>query len=202
MRADQSGVCVPAAGGVFHAPVRGALVVVLSFFLGCALAWAGDYEKGVKAYKKGEFEEALSLLMPFAKDGDPYSQFAIAVMYDDGVGKPQNFDIALEWYRRSASGGLVDAQYMMGRFYGRGRGMQQDPAKALFWFNVAAAGGHPDAERLRDQQRSQVSRALRQKIDDDAVGWKARHPQRYTCKSVACIFPKWLQPPRWKIFTF
>jgi hypothetical protein len=191
-----------AGSGILHAPLRGALLIALWLMAGCAAAWAGDYERGIKAYNKGEYEEALSVLMPFAKDGDPYSQFAIAVMYDDGVGKPQNFERALEWYRRSANGGLVDAQYMMGRFYGRGRGMRQDPAKALFWFNLAAAGGHPDGERLRDQQRSQVSRSQRQKIDDDAVRWRAGHRQRYTCKSVPCIFPRWLQPPRWKIFTW
>lgn len=191
-----------AGGGILRAPIRGAVIFGLWLLLGCSLAWAGDYEKAIKAYKKGEFEAALSVLMPNAKDGDPYSQFAIAVMYDDGVGKAQNFDRALEWYRRAADGGLVDAQYMVGRFYGRGRGMKQDPDRALFWFNIAAAGGHPDAERLRDQQRSQVSRSNRQKIDDEAVRWKANHPQRYTCKSVPCIFPQWLQPPRWKIFTF
>ena len=66
---------------------------------------------------------------------------------------------------------------------------KQDPAKALFWFNLAAAGGHPDGERLRDQHRSQVNRGLRQKIDEEAVWWKAHHPQRYTCKRRALHFP-------------
>jgi TPR repeat protein len=191
-----------AAGRVIRANFGGAAAMLLWLLLGCSVAWADDYGKAIKAYKKGEYEAALSFFMPSAKHGDPYSQFAIAVMYDDGVGKPQNFDRALEWYRRAAEGGLVDAQYMVGRFYGRGRGMPQNPDRALFWFNVAASGGHPDAPRLRDQQRSQVSRGMRQKIDDEAVRWKANHPQRYTCKSVPCIFPQWLQPPRWKIFTF
>lgn len=188
---------------MIRAQVKGALLIGLWLLLGCSLAWAkNEYGKGIKAYQKSQYEEALSYLGPLAKDGDPYAQFAIAVMYDDGVGRPQNFDLALDWYLKSAKGGLVDAQYMAGRFYGRGRGMKQDPEKALFWFNLAAAGGHPDAERLRDQQRSQVSRSERQRIDDEAVTWKSHHPVRYTCKSVPCIFPKWLQPPRWKIFTW
>lgn len=192
-----------AAGGTVCTWVAAALLVTLCLLLGGAPAWAkNEYQKGIKAYEKGEYEEALSYLGPLAKEGDPYSEFAIAVMYDDGVGRAQNFDRALEWYRRSAHGGLVDAQYIMGRFYGRGRGMKQDPDKAFFWFNIAAAGGHPDAERLRDQQRLQVKRSDRQRIEDEAVRWKADHPARYTCKSAPCIFPKWLQPPRWKVFTW
>ena len=179
-----------------------ALVAAVCLVLSSAAAWSDEYKNGVKAYQKGQYNDALSFLMPLARHGDPYSQFAIAVMYDDGLGLSQDFDLALEWYRKSAAGGLVDAQYMVGRFYGRGRGVSQDPAQALFWFNVAHAGGHPDAERLQDQQRSQVSRARRQAIDSDAVRWLAAHPQRLTCKDVACIHPKWLQPPRWKLFTW
>ena len=112
-----------------------------------AQAFAGDYEKGVSAFRRGDYAEARTLLKPLAQEGDPYAQFAIAVMYDDGLGLPQNYGHALNWYGKAAQAGLVDAQYMAGRFHGGGRGVKQNPPPAFFWFDLAAAGGHPQAPR-------------------------------------------------------
>lgn len=165
--------------------------------LTAAQALAGDYEKGVSAFRRGDYAEARVLLKPLAQDGDPYAQFAIAVMYDDGLGLPQNFGRALSWYGKAAQAGLVDAQYMAGRFHGGGRGVKQSPPLAFFWFDLAAAGGHPQAPRLRDQQRSQVSPAMRPRVEDEAVKWLAAHPHQFSCRERRCIFPAWTAKPSW-----
>lgn len=163
-------------------------------------AQAGDFERGVSAYHHGQYADAVSLIEPLARHGDPFAQFALAVMYDDGRGLPQDFTKALTWYSRAARAGLVDAQYMAGRFYGSGRGVRQNPSRAFFWFNLAAAGGHPHAARLRDQQRSQVSRAERGRIEAAAVSWQASHPRQFTCKAQRCIFPGWTARPAWNVY--
>lgn len=171
-----------------------------ALFLAIHTAQAGDFERGVSAYRHGDYAGAVSLIEPLARHGDPFAQFALAVMYDDGRGRPQDFSKALAWYTRAARAGLVDAQYMAGRFYGRGRGVKQNPARAFFWFNIAAAGGHPHAARLRDQQRAQVNRAQRSRIEAEAVAWQAKHPTQFTCKERRCIFPGWTARPAWNFY--
>ena len=163
-------------------------------------AFAGEYEKGISAYKRGNYAEAVALLKPLAQSGDPLAQFAIAVMYDDGRGMPQDFARALSWYSKAAHRGLVDAQYMMARFYGRGRGVKQNPSSAFLWFNIAGAGGHPDGVRLRDQHRHQITTSQQKRIEAAAVSWLERHPDQFTCKRRHCLYPRWLAKPRWETF--
>ena len=172
-------------------------IACAALLLGLATAHAGEYEKGISAFRRAHYPESVSLLKPLAQRGDPYAQFAIAVMYDDGIALPQDFSRAISWYTRAAKAGHVDAQYMLGRIYGRGRGVKQDPRMAFLWFNLAAAGGHPFAPRLRDQQRSQVNRAERSRLEDEAVVFQARHPQPFSCKGQRCIYPRWTAKPRW-----
>lgn len=184
-------------------PARHAMRIALAGLLAvlvCASARAEDYRKGVKAFRHGDYSQSLSLLEPLAKAGDPFAQFAVAVMYDDGVGLPQNLGRALHWYRKAADSGLVESQYMVARIHGRGRGVRQDPAQAFFWFNIAAAGGHPHAARLRDQHAHQITAAQRKKLEAAAVEWHARHPAQVTCKARSCVYPSWTQDPQWRRF--
>ncbi len=160
-------------------------------------AQAHDVRQGASAYRQGHYGEAAAILKPLAEEGDPFAQFAIAVMYDDGHGLPQNFSRALSWYMRAARSGLVDAQYMVGRFYGRGRGVKQNPGAAFYWFNLAAVGGHPFAARLRDQHRSQIPAAQRDRLEAKAVSWQSSHPYQFSCRGQRCIYPGWTARPRW-----
>lgn len=179
--------------------MRVALAMCLAVLISGS-AWADDYREGVTAFRKGNHSHSLSLLRPLARQGDPFAQFALAVMYDDGLGLPQDLGRALHWYRKAADGGLVDSQYMVARFYGRGRGVKQDPERAFFWFNIAAAGRHPYAARLRDQHVHQISSLQRKKLEATAVEWHARHPAQFTCKSRTCLYPSWTESPQWRRF--
>jgi TPR repeat protein len=160
-------------------------------------ALADGIRKGTKLYWRGEYTAAAAVLKPLAEEGHVLAQFAIAAMYDDGRGLPQDFPRALSWYKKAAHAGLVDAQYMVGRFYGGGRGVKQNPSAAFFWFNLAAAGGHPRAAVLRDQHSLQITPAQRRHMEADAAAWHARHPRQFTCENQRCIYPGWLPRPRW-----
>jgi TPR repeat protein len=170
--------------------------------LGVLLLWglpagAHDLRQGTSAYRQGHYGEAAAILKPLAEDGNPFAQFAIGVMHDDGRGLPQDLSRALSWYTRAAHAGLVDAQYMVGRFYGSGRGVKQNPARAFFWFNLAAAGGDPRAALLRDQHAHQITPAERRRREAEAVSWQSRHAHHFTCRFQRCIYPRWTAPPRW-----
>jgi TPR repeat protein len=115
------------------------IVAILALLFWLQPAQAGELAQGLSAYRAGNYGEAVALFRPLAQQGDPWAQYSLAVAYDDGLGVPRNFKLALEWYRRAGYQGLADAQYMTGRFYGNGRGVRQDPAKAGLPAGAAAA---------------------------------------------------------------
>jgi TPR repeat protein len=175
-------------------------IVFAALLLGLQPAWADELKQAQRAFRDGHYAEAAAILEPLAHQGNPIAQFNVAVMYDDGVGRPQNLALALTWYKRAAEAGLVDGQYMTGRFYGRGRATPQNPGKALFWFDLARAGGHPLAAKLRDQHWNQLSSSQRNAIEAEATRWHVAHPNQFSCKGNPCIYPRWTPIPRWSIF--
>ncbi len=175
------------------------LFAAIALFLWIQPAHAGTLAQGLSAYRVGNYGEAVALIEPLAQRGEPFAEYSLAVMYDNGFGVPRNFALALMWYKRAGFQGLADAQYMAGRFYGNGRGVRQDPAAALFWFELAAAGGHPLAPLLRDQHYNQLKEAVRQRVAADATQWQAEHPVQMSCKWRSCIYPTWTMRPVWTI---
>lgn len=155
-------------------------------------AVAGPTETGISAYRRGHYQDAVELIVPRARAGDPFAQYAIAVMYDDGKGMAQDFAQAFKWYMRAAKQGLVDAQHMVGKFYATGRGRPQNVYKAYVWFNLAAAGGYPNSDVSRDMMAWQMSEANRIKAQAEAVSWQRRHPRQFSCRNHRCIHGAWL----------
>ena len=176
------------------------LLAVIALLLWIQPAAAGDLSRGIFAYRSGNYEKAVATIMPLAEQGNPYAQFTLGAMYDNGIGVPRNFVQALAWYKRAGAQGLADGQYMAGRFYGGGRGVKQDIAKALFWLELAAAGGHPMAPLLRDQHYNQLKDKARQKVMADATAWQAQHPTQLRCNVNRCVFPTWTRRPGWTPF--
>lgn len=172
----------------------------IALLLGCSSAHADELKEALKAFRRGEYAQAAEIWKPMAQQGNPYAQFNLAVLYDDGIGLAQNLTLALKWYKRSAYAGLADGQYMTGRFYGGGRGVPQNPGMALFWFDLARAAGHPLAAKLRNQHWDQLSSPRRTAIEAEATSWQASHPYQYSCKGKPCLYPRWTPIPRWSIF--
>ena len=52
-----------------------------------------------------DFDETMAA----AKQGDGYAQYNLGVMYDKGVGVPENNTEAVKWYRKAADQGLAMA---------------------------------------------------------------------------------------------
>ncbi|MSQ87523.1 MAG: sel1 repeat family protein [Alphaproteobacteria bacterium] len=65
---------------------------------------------------------AVPLLRPLAVAGKADAQASLGVMYEIGLGVPQNFDEALKWYRLAADQNHVDALFNLGGMHREGRG--------------------------------------------------------------------------------
>lgn len=136
------------------------LVALSVCFLAFATtARAQDFDRGYAAYKAGNFAVALAEWYPLAKHGYASAQIALAVMYRNGEGVPQDFAEAARWHRRAALQGHSNAQTNLAWMYFYGDGVAQDFLAAHMWFNIAAANGEPGAAVFRDMAARQLTRA-------------------------------------------
>ncbi|TQM90068.1 SEL1-like repeat protein [Roseinatronobacter monicus] len=121
----------------------GLLVGALLFFMS-GNATAQDAQRGIDAYRAGDFAEAYAQWLPLALAGDATWQFNIAVLYANGQGVARDPGTALEWFEAAANNGEQRAQIIMAEHYESfdfsARGMAQP--RAIHWRRQAALSGH------------------------------------------------------------
>ena len=110
------------------------------------MASTGNYEKGLAAYKSGDYATALREFRPLAKQGLASAQSSLGWMYYGGQGVTQNDKTALKWYRLAAEQGDAPAQYSLGVMYENGLGVPQDDKTALKLFTLSAKGKNEYAQ--------------------------------------------------------
>ena len=110
------------------------------------LAYSSDFVKGLKAYNKGDYQQAYGIFRSLAEDGDSSAQFNLGLMYYEGQGIPQNDVEAIRWYRAAAEQGHAKAQFNLGNRYAHGRGVAQNYVEAVRWFRDAAEQGYANAQ--------------------------------------------------------
>ena len=76
------------------------------------------------------------------------SQLNLGVMYFEGQGVTQNYEIASKWLKLAAELGAVHAQTNLSIMYLQGRGVNQDYTRAYMWLNIAASKGDEDAKKI------------------------------------------------------
>jgi TPR repeat protein len=67
-------------------------------------------------------------------------------MYDQGEGVPQDYELAVAWYRKAADQDRDYAETSLAMMYDQGHGVPQDYAQAAAWYCKAVA--HRDAGAL------------------------------------------------------
>ena len=89
--------------------------------------------------------EAFALFQAGAEHGNATSMRNLGVAYHNGLGVPQDYATAREWFEKAAAKDDASAMADLGRLYGRGDGVPQDDATARGWFEKAAAKNDADA---------------------------------------------------------
>ena len=111
-------------------------------------AWADtpeqQFQQGLEATKRGDYQTAFKLWLPLAEQGDAQAQFNLGLMYENGRGVKQDYFEAVKWYRQAAEQGLALAQYNLGLKYAKGQGVRQDKGQAKEWFGKACDNGYQD----------------------------------------------------------
>ena len=96
--------------------------VVLTFtvlFNSVVLAQQDRFESGLASKDRGHYATALRAWLPMAEAGNAEAQNNVGYMYEEGLGVPQNYLLAMNWYRQAADNGLAEAQHNMGMLSSR-----------------------------------------------------------------------------------
>ena len=119
-------------------------------FLAVALLWpvvaTANFDAGVQAYLRGDYEQAVGEFRQAAQAGHAEARTWLGFMYESGQGVPENDAEALKWYRMAAGQGQVVAQFNLAQMYRKGDGLPVDDGEALKWYSTAALQGHGDAQ--------------------------------------------------------
>lgn len=100
-----------------------------------------DYDEGLEAYSKGEYENAVRLFRKAAEQGNANAQNYLGICYEKGSGVSKSETAAVKWYQKSAEQGNLYGQHNLGRCYHLGLGVAQSWAQASNWYQKSAKQG-------------------------------------------------------------
>jgi len=84
----------------------------------------------------------------------------LGLMYRDGHGVPQDFQMAAKLFSDGAQQGFSDAQMEIGQMYAKGQGVPQDFVQAHFWFNVAGTKGTEQQRKRANEARDAIAHSM------------------------------------------
>lgn len=87
------------------------------------------------------YERAVFWFQKAASQNIANAAYNLGVLYQQGLGQPQDLLRALDWYRRAAQLGHPEAQYNLGIAYIEGVGTRYNPNMAAAFFKQAAMSG-------------------------------------------------------------
>jgi uncharacterized protein len=111
----------------------------------------------------GDPATALKRIGPQARRGNARAEALLGYMYEHGLGVPQSWPAAVDYYLLAAERGDATGQYLLGLMYDKGFGVSRDVVQAYKWLDLAAARGPLNNReyfiRLRDAVASKMTRA-------------------------------------------
>jgi uncharacterized protein len=150
-------------------PLRPILIAIALSLAIVAPASGQDFQQGLEAHRRGDYDTALHEFRPLAEQGNALAQRFLGRLYELGNGVPKNGTEALRWYRLAAEQGDAFAQYSLGKIFGKGQLVRQDDTEAVRWYRLAAEQGLAVAQSNLGLSY-ELGRGVRQN-DTEAVRW-------------------------------
>jgi uncharacterized caspase-like protein len=83
------------------------------------------------SYDRANYQTSLKVWLDQANAGDAEAQNNVGEIYSKGLGTAPDYNIALQWFQKSAAQGFNRAKVNLGFLYEEGLGVEKDQAKAL-----------------------------------------------------------------------
>ena len=119
-----------------------ALIITVITTLPLSTAAHADFQAGMEAYEKGDYETALKEWEPLAKAGDAEAQHNLAIIHELGLSTRSNLEEAASLYEIAAHNGIVQSQVNLAVMLIEGRGVISDTPRALELMTMAADRGN------------------------------------------------------------
>jgi len=129
--------------------------------------WA-DFDDGIKAYERGDYETALREWTPLAEEGDPRAQLMLGVMHSQGEGVTEDINQARHFWLEAVEAenyASVIAAVALSKSYSGDKGDSSNAGEAWRWFYWAAERA---LDRMPENQRTALIENVR--------GYIAKHP--------------------------
>ncbi len=117
--------------------------------------YKAELEKARKLMDNKEYAKAFDIYFRASHEicfnGDDANR--LGYMYEKGLGVPQDYSKAVEWYRESTEQGDAVGQYNLGVMYQTGRGVTQDYFESIKWYQKSAEQGEDRAKSALERMK-------------------------------------------------
>ncbi|HEY6084386.1 MAG TPA: tetratricopeptide repeat protein [Nitrospira sp.] len=120
--------------------VRFLFPTILLVLAGCAFFESPDENAGTPV-RQVDHTATVKEIQKAAEHGNADARNRLGMLYSDGVGVPQNYVQAKQWFEKAAEQGHAGAQVNLGTLYLLERGAPQSDQMALSYFRRAADQG-------------------------------------------------------------
>jgi TPR repeat protein len=130
------------------------VTVVIVIIIGCLISnirTGRDIQESVDSIMKirrEQLEKAKTDLRPGIDEGNPVSQYLLALKFHTGDGVGQDLAAACYWYSLSAESGFMQAVTTLALMYIKGWGTKQDLTKAVNLLSIASKEGDLQAQNF------------------------------------------------------
>ena len=122
------------------------ILLILALIVSVTSIAHANIDEAYSTLEKGNYTQAFGMFKHYAEQGDAEAQYVLGMLYYDGKGVNQDFQLSAKWIRKAAEQGRADAQVALGDLYFEGEGVKQDYDAAVKWYLLAAKKGNVDAQ--------------------------------------------------------
>ena len=154
------------------------------------------YKLGLRWYQQGQYDIAKKMWKPMARSGDCDAEYALGLLYFNGLSVRKSRTTALKWWSRAAKQAQPQALNSLGVVYShtrvpytsldckKGCGEARNLQEAYKWFGLAEKFGPPRevnfAQKSINRISSEMSETQIREGQKRIDGWK---PDPAKCKS-------------------
>ena len=135
-------------------------------------------QKGIQAFQRAKYEEALKYLLPAVEAGEASAMYVLGQMYASGRGIAKDEKAATDLFLKAANLGDPNAQQSLGSALMLGEGIEQDMVEALKWFIISARAGNKGAISYTQKVGRFLSRDMQREARGKALEWQKANPRK------------------------